>query len=198
MEGLYERLASREKVAFWGALARMAPRAAPGVASVGRAAMNVGKGMMGVPLAQNATRGAQTAHNVGTGMGALNTAKGLYDSMKPPEPPPPPPGVRPGMKVGSVEERLLRVVLTKIAFGVPEAIDTASYAAMIGSKFVPHESPWHTYLEGAGLLGLGGTTLASMVQNPAERKPGMKDLAGLALFGSALYDRFGNHTEAGH
>ena len=47
MVGFYERFAEPEKVAFWGALARMAPRAAPAAASAGRAALNVGKGMMG-------------------------------------------------------------------------------------------------------------------------------------------------------
>lgn len=198
MVGFYERFAEPEKVAFWGALARMAPRAAPAAASAGRAALNVGKGMMGVPLAQNATRGAQMAHNVGTGVGAINTAKGLYDSVKPPEPPPAPPGVRPGMKVGSLEARLLRLVRTKLAFGVQDAINVGSYGAMIGATLLPHKHPWHTYLEGAGLVGLGGTTLASMVGDPAERKPGLKDLAGLALFGSALYDRYKHPSEGGH
>jgi hypothetical protein len=73
--------------------------------------------------------------------------------------------------------------------------DVASYGAFMGGKLVdPVKHPiLHNALDAAGLVGLGATTAHSMLSNRAERKPGLKDLVGLALMGSALYDRAHNH-----
>lgn len=199
MEGFYERLAGLEKGAFWGALAAGARTALPGAArAAGSFLGGAGRGLAGMELAAGAGRAAQAGRTTAQIAQGATTAKGIYDTVKPPEPPPPPPGVKPGMKVGSLDARLAQLVRSKIAFGVGDAVNVGSYGAMIGASLLPHEHPMHTLLEGAGLVGLGGTTLAGMLGDPAERKPGLKDLAGLALFGSALYDRYKNHGEAGH
>ena len=201
MRGIYERYADFEKQALLGAVAQGAARAAPHLVNAGRAIGNflggAGRGLAGMELAQGAGRAAQAGRTTAQVAQGATTAKGIYDTIKPPEPPPAPPGVKPGMKMGALEERLARVVFSKIAFGVGDAVNVGSYGAMIGASLLPHEHPWHSILEGAGLVGLGGTTIAAMAGDPAERKPGLKDLAGLALFGSALYDRYKNH-EAGH
>ncbi len=87
-------------------------------------------------------------------------------------------------------------VAVKVArMGASDLIDAASYGSFLGAKLVdPHTHPrLHTALDAAGLLGLGATTAHSLITNPADRAPSIKDLAGLALMGSALYDRSKAH-----
>lgn len=86
-------------------------------------------------------------------------------------------------------------VQEKILHALP---DLLSYGAMIGAKFVdPVKHPWvHQGLDYGGLAGLGASTAYDMHKNPGMKsyKPGLKDLAGLALFASGVHDR----SKAGH
>lgn len=76
-----------------------------------------------------------------------------------------------------------------------DLVDAAAYAAFAGSKFVdPHEHPvLHTALDAGALAALAGTTGYGMLTGKDDYKPGMKDLVGLGLMGSALYDRAKSH-----
>ena len=76
-----------------------------------------------------------------------------------------------------------------------DLVDAAAYAAFAGSKFVdPHEHPvLHTALDAGALAALAGTTGYGMLAGKDEYKPGVKDLIGLGLMGSALYDRAKSH-----
>lgn len=172
MTDFYERFASREKVAFWGALAAGARTALPGAArAAGSFLGGAGRGLAGMELAAGAGRAAQAGRTTAQIAQGATTAKGIYDTVKPPEPPPPPPGVKPGMKIGSVEARLARVVLSKMASG------------------------WHTPVE---LFGYGAFALPHAAQllpdGPVKQtltSPGAKTLAntvGLASLGAATAD----------
>lgn len=76
-----------------------------------------------------------------------------------------------------------------------DIVDAAAYAAFAGSKFVdPHEHPvLHTALDAGALAALAGTTGYGMLAGKDDYKPGVKDLLGLGLMGSALYDRAKAH-----
>lgn len=159
--------------------------------SLGSGALNFGKGLLfadhtaGAGVGGKIMNGAGKALAVGgpiaSSMGVSNASAGPSASVAGME-----------FKMGSVDTRLYQ--LAKTALTVGDAIDIASYGAMIGSKLAPKTSPWHTGLEAAGLLGLAGTTGHSMLKDPSEHKPGVKDLIGLALFASALRDRHLNHS----
>lgn len=176
-----------EKQAFVGAL-----RAAGG------AALNAGAKLIG-PTASKAVGAGARALGGYTGLGpsggvagALGTAAGTV-----------PQGIKSitggkgpsvmGMKVGSAADSavLKRAALQLGALGPSELADIASYGAFIGAKLVdPVKHPvLHNVLDAGGLLGLAGTTAYGMTQNKGERVPGAKDLLGLGLMGSALYDR---------
>lgn len=189
---LYEKLAAAKSAGLLGTAAR--------------GAWNVGKGVIAPfsgtsatsSLGQKALHGMASAYTVGQPMAA---------SLAPAASPPATANIA-GRSFGNgqrdngtVHTAQWKVAAVKAAFGLQnpkDLLDMGSYAAMIGSKLLPHDNPWHTRLEAAGLLGLGGSVGADMIADPHERKPGAKDLVGLGLFGSALYDRWKQHQGAGH
>lgn len=72
--------------------------------------------------------------------------------------------------------------------------DALSYGAFLAAQAVPHEKmpKLHTALEVAGLGGLLGSTGYRAATGGDAWKPALKDGVGLALMGSALYDRLKN------
>jgi len=180
------------KQAFVGALA-------PGARSLAAPALAAGKKLIG-PTASRVVGGAVNAAKGYTGLG---TAKGFAGAAGNAASMAPQitgaltsgnkgPSVM-GFKVGSAADSaiLKRAALQLGALGPSELADIASYGAFIGAKLVdPVKHPvLHNVLDAGGLLGLAGTTAYGMTQNKAERMPGAKDILGLGLMGSALYDR---------
>jgi len=173
---------AQQKRAFLGSLAR----AGGGLL---RGGLNFGKGMLMMGptakagLAGKAMNVAGKAYGVAAPvMGAMSTGQNGATFM----------GMG-GPKTGSLA---LDMIATKVARLSPgDLADIASYGSFIGAKLVPHDNPWHKALDAAGLIGLGATTAHSLATNPADRGPSGKDLLGLALMGSALYDR---HKAHGH
>jgi len=96
------------------------------------------------------------------------------------------------LKVG---EYLNLRLAEKIAGGIPGVLDGLAYGAFIGSKFIdPDKHPIaHSLVDGGALATLAGTTAYGMYKDPHEFKPGLKDILGLSLMGSALYDRHKAH-----
>lgn len=180
-----------------------ATRAVPAIANGARAAGSfvynglraaAGVGKTG-PLAGAARAGRATGNmvnGVNTVGGAAQAVGAVHDLVKAPAPSGPnstnasATAATAGGRVGyaSLQDRV-----EKLAFGVGNAINVASYGAMIGANLVPHDHPAHAYLEAAGLLGLAGTTGYDLLSGHDEWKPGLKDLVGLGLFASALHDR---------
>jgi len=190
---LYEKFAHAKTAGLIGTAARGALSVGKGLvmpfsgagakASLGQKALHAGASAyaIGAPIADSVAPSAKppaTAHIAGRTFGS-----GQRDNSG-------------GMKSAALDERLSRLVKVALSIGPfslqhpKDLIDIGSYGAMIGSKLLPHDHPWHTGLEAAGLIGLGSSVGADMLMDPGERKPGAKDLAGLALFGSALYDRW--------
>lgn len=165
----------RSKVAFIGAMARGLMRSAP-VQGIGNFASGA---FMGGRMA-GATGLGRLAHGAGIATAMAPIAKTVM------------PGTAGAQQGGGPS---ISGPFGKLAFGIGDAIDAGSYGAFLGSKFVnPETHPrLHTALDAAGLLGLAGTTAHSLATNPGDRKPSVKDLAGLALMGSALYDRTRAH-----
>jgi len=153
--------------------------------ALGKGALNVGKGMFGMgPTAKAGLAGkalnygAQAYTTAAPVMSAMSTGKGGASVNMP-------------WKSAAVSP-VLRSTYAKLAhLGASDLADVASYGSFIGAKLVdPHKHPkLHAALDAAGLLGLGATTAHSMFTNPADRGPSAKDLTGLALMGSALFDR---------
>lgn len=166
--------------------------------ATGRGAANFGKGMLFMGPTSGAGAGAKAMNYAGK---ATAIGGPIAGSLMPQQ------SAKPGMaagpfemvnKVGSVKQAAIASALEKYAgisrrekqaFGLSDAADIASYSAFIGAKLTPHDHPLHAALDAAGLIGLGATTAHGMLTSPPERGPGAKDLLGLALMGSALYDR---------
>lgn len=181
---LYERF---EKQAFWGAALR-------GARAAGGLAVNGAKGYLGFGATQGATRAGRL---VNKGATAASIGIPLAGSIGIGQAQAPVPGAN-EYKAASLDARLLR--LTKLSFdATPKNLaEMAGYAAFLGAKTLPEDSPWHWGLDVAGLAALGATTGVDMFTNPHEFKPGVKDLVGLGLMGSALYDRYQHHFGAPH
>lgn len=181
-------------------------KAAGLIGSAARGAWNVGKGLIApfTGAAKGSGLGQKALH---AGASAYAIGSPIASTMAPAASPPATANIA-GRSFGNgqrdngtVKTQSLNERLYKLAFGLQspkDLIDIGSYGAMIGSKLLPHDNPWHTRLEAAGLLGLGGSVGYDMATDPHERKPGAKDLVGLALFGSALHDRWKQHQAAGH
>lgn len=183
-----------EKIAFWSTLGR----------GLWGAAKTVGKGlwgagstaartMSGLPFLNPVSpTGSQTLNRgIATLLPIGMTAYSLMPTLS-----------EAGMKFSHAAPSTGSATLDRLAklaafdhMSPSDAIDAAAYAAFLGSKFVdPAKDPrLHAALDAAGLLGLAGTTAYGMAKSPGEYKPGVKDLAGLALMGSALYDRTKAH-----
>ena len=187
-----------EKHAFWGALGK-------GLWNAGKkgvvAGANYVSSSMGLPFtigsgaAARAGQMAGQAKNMydmaGNLTGAAGGSGGLFG------------GVIPFGKSGSVTgSALLDQFAEKVAssgalshIGPSELADIAAYSAFIGGKLVnPHDHPrLHAALDAAGLLGLGATTAYGLSKGTDSGVPAAKDLLGLGLMGSALYDRYRSH-----
>ena len=153
---LYEKLAAAKSAGLLGTAAR--------------GAWNVGKGVIAPfsgtsatsSLGQKALHGMASAYTVGQPMAA---------SLAPAASPPATANIA-GRSFGNgqrdngtVHTAQWKVAAVKAAFGLQnpkDLLDMGSYAAMIGSKLLPHDNPWHTRLEAAGLLGLGGSVGADI------------------------------------
>jgi hypothetical protein len=98
-----------------------------------------------------------------------------------------------GFKLGSVVEEIAKLHLVKSALDASSAINLGSYGAFGLGTALHHSHPrLATGLEAAGLAGLAGTSAHDAYkshQGGGSPAPGLKDLLGLALMGSALYDR---------
>lgn len=172
----------KQKIAFLGTVARMG-------GSLARGAGNFGKGLFQFGPMASAGRAGKAMNMAGKATGvvapvASAMGAGQGASIM---------GMGGQPKTGSV---LLDRVAQKVARLSPSDLaDIASYGSFIGAKLVdPTKHPHlHTALDAAGLLGLGATTAHSLATNPADRAPSAKDLVGLALMGSALYDRAKAH-----
>lgn len=189
---LYEKVASEldpaPKLAGLGAVV------GAGAKALGSGALNFGKGMFFAGATRNAGIGGKAMNMAGK---ATAIGGPIASSMGSGQRSGPSASVG-GMEInGSLDERLYRLVRSKVAFDIDpvQAAEAASYAAFIGAKLAPKDSPWHAGLDIAGLAGLSGATAADMYRNPEERKPGVKDLIGLALMSSALHDRMSGHGE---
>lgn len=184
-----------------------------GAISAGRGAANFGKGLLFAGPTAKAGLGAKAMNVAGkaTGVGVM-AAPMLGTVGQGPAAQNGPslnmlghqiggPGSQPGAHYGeenaqallkSASLALLRREKVSSAFG--KVVEPLSYAAMIGSKFVDPNSKWHAALDYGGLAGLGASTLHGMATDPNhEFKPGLKDLAGLALFASGVHDRAHAH-----
>lgn len=199
MKGLYEKVA----FAPLAPLAAMGARAAigAGARALGTGALHAGRAFIGQGAAGTLTGAAKIGRGVGNTLNGANQAAGLYQTAQSLMPPPPAPSsnsanvqassLSPSMKTSALETRL-----AKLAFGASNAANIGGYLSLIGAEAVPHDNPWHVRLEALGLGTLAASTAGSMIANPEERDPGQKDLAGLALFASALRDRMGRkHAE---
>jgi len=189
-------MTENEKRAFWGAIGK---GLTGGAKMVGGAGLSAAKGMVGFgesaigakPLNWLANRGAQ-AYGTLSGLGGLvgGGAEGTPTIRNP---------LTGNALIGgkTVTGSLLVDRFAKHAFHMSPAdmVDAAAYAAFAGSKFVdPHEHPLlHTALDAGALAALAGTTGYGMLAGKDEYKPGLKDLVGLGLMGSALYDRAKAH-----
>lgn len=174
-----------QKRAFLGGLARV------GMGAL-RGAGNFGKGMFMLGPTAKAGLGGKAMNMAGK---AYGIGAPVVDAMRSGQSGPSVMGMGLGgtPKTGS---HLVDHFAMKLArLGASDLADIASYSAFIGSKVVdPHKHPkLHTALDAAGLLGLGATTAHSLATNRADRAPAAKDLVGLALMGSALYDRTKAH-----
>jgi hypothetical protein len=187
-----------EKHAFWGALGK-------GLMGAGKQALiagaNYGASSMGVPFqigkgpAARAGQLAGQAKNMYDMAGNLTGAAGGSGGLLG--------GMIPFGKSGSVTgSALLDHLAEKVAssgalshIGPSELADIAAYSAFIGGKLVnPHDHPrLHAALDAAGLLGLGATTAYGLSKGTDSGVPAAKDLLGLGLMGSALYDRYRSH-----
>jgi len=173
---------AKQKIAFWGAIAR-------GAGSAMRGAGNFGKGLFGAGALASAGRGGKALNMAGKATGVIAPVAGAMAAGQGASVM----GIGGQPKTGSL---VLDAVGLKVAnLGASDLADIASYGSFIGAKLVdPHTHPkLHAALDAAGLLGLGATTAHSLATNPADRGPSAKDLAGLALMGSALYDRAKAH-----
>ncbi len=98
-----------------------------------------------------------------------------------------------GFKLGSVVEKIAKIHLVKSGMDASTAINLGSYGAFGLGTALHHSHPrLATGLEAAGLAGLAGTSAHDAYtsrQAGGSGAPGIKDLLGLALMGSALYDR---------
>ncbi len=199
MKGLYEKVAFAPLAAVAGMGARAAIGA--GARALGTGALHAGRAFIGQGAAGSLTGAAKIGRGVGNTLNGANQAAGLYQTAQSLMPPPPAPSsnsaniqassLSPSMKTSALETRL-----AKLAFGVSNAANIGGYLSLIGAEAVPHDNPWHVRLEALGLGTLAASTAGSMIANPEERDPGQKDLAGLALFASALRDRMGRkHAE---
>lgn len=199
MKSLYEKVAFAPLAVVAGMGARAAISA--GARAVGSAALHAGRAFIGQGAPGALTGAARIGRGVGNTLNGANQAAGLYQTAQSLMPPPPAPSsnsanvqassLSPSMKTSALETRL-----AKLAFGVSNAANIGGYLSLIGAEAVPHDSPWHMRLEALGLGTLAASTAGTMIADPEERGPGQKDLAGLALFGSALRDRMGRkHAE---
>lgn len=187
-------MTENEKRAFWGAIGK---GLAGGAKMVGGAGLSAAKGLVGFgesamgakPLNWLANRGAQ-AYNTVSGLGGLVGGQGGGFSINNPLTGNPLIG---GAKTGSL--LVDRFAKHALHMSPADMVDAAAYAAFAGSKFVdPHEHPLlHTALDAGALAALAGTTGYGMLSGKDEYKPGAKDLIGLGLMGSALYDRAKTH-----
>lgn len=166
---------SKQKIAFWGALAR--------------GAGNFGKGVLGMGALSSAGKAGKAMNMAGKATGVVAPVAGAMSAgqgasfM----------GFGGQPKTGSL---LLDRLAMKIAQLSPSDLaDIASYGSFIGAKLTdPVKNPkLHAALDAAGLIGLGATTAHSMATSPADRGASAKDMLGLALMGSALYDRAKAH-----
>lgn len=176
-------MTSRQKIAFWGAMAGAAKAVGRGAGSFGKG-LFFAKPMAGAGAAGKAMNFAGKATSAGAPIAASMAAGSNGPSVM---------GFGGGSKVGSL---LLERAAVKVAsWGAGDVVDAASYGSFIGAKFVdPVKYPTlHTALDAAGLLGLTATTAHGLATTPAERGPATKDLIGLGLMGSALYDRAKQH-----
>lgn len=173
---------AQQKIAVWGAVAR----AGGGLL---RGAGSFGKGLLGAGALSGAGRAGKALNLAGKATsviapvaGAMGAGQGANVM-----------GFGGAPKTGSCV--LDRVAVKAAQLGASDLADIASYGTFIGAKLVdPHAHPrLHTALDAAGLIGLGATTAHSLATNPADRAPSAKDLVGLALMGSALYDRAKAH-----
>jgi hypothetical protein len=173
---------TNQKTAFWGTLARMGGGLARGVG-------NFGKGLFGFGPLASAGRVGKAINFAGKATGVVAPVVGAMSANQGASIL----GFGGTPKTGSLA--LDRVAIKVARLGVGDIVDIASYGSFIGSKLVdPKKHPrLHTALDAAGLLGLGATTAHSLITNPADRGPAAKDLLGLALMGSALYDRAKAH-----
>ena len=179
-----------EKVAFAGLLGA-------GARALGSGALNFGKGMFFAGATQGAGIGGKALNFAGK---AMSTVGPIASTMGVGQRSAPSASVG-GMEVSaSLDDRLFQLAHAKLSFEFNDPVqlaEAASYAAFIGAKLAPKDSPWHAGLDAAGLVGLSGATAADMYRNPEERKPGAKDLIGLALMSSALHDRLSAHGDGG-
>lgn len=163
---------------------------AKGVAKAGVNAASgaIGFGQFGSGPAAYLGHGAGKVYNMASGLmpiaGPLASQAGFKNPLT-------------GEKIGSITGSPLLDAFAKQAFHMSPAdlIDAGAYGAFAASKFVdPHEHPLlHTALDAGALAALAGTTGYGMLAGKDDYKPGMKDLVGLGLMGSALYDRAKSH-----
>lgn len=170
-----------EKTAFW-------PMVRAGASAIGKGAFNFGKGLLFADAAKGAGavgKGMNMAGKATATLGPIAASMGTTTNAGPA-------ASVAGMefKAGSLDERLF-----KLAFAMTpvDMFDAANYLAFAGSKLIPKSNPWHHRLEYGGLTGLGLSTGYEMMRTPGERKPGIKDLIGLALMASAVHDRSQSH-----
>lgn len=159
--------------AIGGAAMKAAPVLGKGAVNfAGGATLGVGKSM-----AAQAGRAASTTSSIGH---ALTSTKG--------------PSVM-GFGLGKTSAVLENAANRIKQLSPSDIADMASYGAFIGAKIAdPEKHPiLHNVLDAGGLIGLAGTTAYGMTRDKSERMPGAKDLMGLALMGSALYDRAKAH-----
>ena len=187
-------MTEQEKRAFWGALGKGLWQGAKGLAGAGLSGV---KGAVGFGASSMGNKAVNRAVNTitplaMTGASLVSAGGGLFGGQ----------GGQPGVNNPFTGNRIVTASLaplSKEAFAEHMApsdmVDAASYAAFLGSQFVdPHAHPeLHAALDAAGLLGLAGTTAYGMAKSRDEYRPGMKDLVGLGLMGSALYDRVKSH-----
>lgn len=165
---------------------------------LGGAALSAGKGLVGFgesamgakPLNWLANRGAQ-AYGTLSGLGGLvgGGPEGGFTVRNP---------LTGNALIGGTKTGSLlvdRFAKHALHMSPADIADAAAYAAFAGSKFVdPHEHPLlHTALDAGALATLAGTTGYGLLAGKDDYKPAAKDLVGLALMGSALYDRAKSH-----